>query len=95
MAKHCATYVNGIRIHGRHAIEAHQSTRPAVAGVRVHRSAGGQEFIERYRAAGGSVELHLFEGMSEALITSDPAAPQSIAAVAKIVEFVHRELGSS
>lgn len=51
-----------------------------------------QEFIASYRKAGGRVELHLFEGMSEAFITTEPAAPQSIAAVEKIVEFVHREL---
>jgi len=30
--------------------------------------------------------------MSEAFITTDPAAPESVAAIEKIVEFVHREL---
>ena len=51
-----------------------------------------QEFIASYRKAGGRVELHLFEGVGEAFITADPAAPQSVAAIEKIVEFVHREL---
>jgi len=57
-----------------------------------HPVASRQEFIASYRKAGGKVELHLFEGMGEAFITTDPAAPESVRAIAKIVEFVHREL---
>lgn len=52
-----------------------------------------EEFIARYRKAGGEVELHLFEGMGEAFITNDPTASESVRALEKIVEFVHRKLG--
>jgi acetyl esterase len=51
-----------------------------------------EAFIASYRARGGRVELHLFEGMGEAFITTYPEAPASVSAVEKIVEFVHREL---
>ena len=32
-------------------------------------------FVASYRKAGGRVELHLFEGMSQAFITDDPTSP--------------------
>ncbi|HYC43883.1 MAG TPA: alpha/beta hydrolase [Burkholderiales bacterium] len=51
-----------------------------------------EQFIASYRKAGGRIELHLFDGVGEAFITSDPSLPQSVSALAKIVEFVHREL---
>lgn len=51
-----------------------------------------ERFINAYRKAGGKVELHLFEGVGEAFITNDPNSPQAKEAVAKIIEFVHREL---
>jgi acetyl esterase/lipase len=51
------------------------------------------KFIKDYRAAGGRVELHLFKGVGEAFITTDPNSPQAHAAVAKIIDYVHRELG--
>lgn len=50
------------------------------------------KFIKDYRARGGRVELHLFKGVGEAFITTDPNSPQAHAAVAKIIDFVHREL---
>jgi acetyl esterase len=50
-------------------------------------------FIAQYRKAGGRVDLHLFEGVGEAFITNDPNSQQAKEAVAKIIEFVHRELG--
>ena len=49
------------------------------------------KFIKDYRAAGGRVELHLFKGVGEAFITTDPNSAQAHAAVAKIIDFVHRE----
>lgn len=52
-----------------------------------------ERFIAAYRKAGGRVELHLFEGVGEAFITNDPDSPTSVAAVDRIVEFVHREMG--
>ena len=49
-------------------------------------------FIANYRKAGGRVDLHLFEGMGEAFITTDPTSPASVSAIGKIIEFVHREI---
>ena len=49
-------------------------------------------FVAAYRKAGGRVELHLFEGMSQAFISEHPTAPASLDALDKIVEFVHREI---
>lgn len=49
-------------------------------------------FVAAYRKAGGRVELHLFEGMSQAFITDAPTHPHSLAALDKIIEFVHREM---
>lgn len=49
-------------------------------------------FIAGYRKAGGRVDLHFFEGMGEAFITSDPSSPAAIEAIDKIIEFVHREI---
>ncbi|MGH7909245.1 MAG: alpha/beta hydrolase [Thermodesulfobacteriota bacterium] len=49
-------------------------------------------FVAAYRKAGGRVELHLFEGMSQAFITDDPRSPASLDAIHKIIEFVHREI---
>ena len=49
-------------------------------------------FVAAYRKAGGRVELHMFEGMSQAFISEDPTHPNSLAAIEKIIEFVHREI---
>ncbi len=49
-------------------------------------------FIASYRKAGGRVDLHLFKGVGETFITNDPASPQAIEAIDKIIEFVHREI---
>ena len=49
-------------------------------------------FVAAYRKAGGRVELHLFEGMSQAFITDAPTHPHSLDAIDKIIEFVHREI---
>jgi len=49
-------------------------------------------FVASYRKAGGRVELHLFEGMSQAFISEQPSAPASLDAIDKIIEFVHREM---
>jgi acetyl esterase len=51
-----------------------------------------EQFIASYRKAGGRVELHLFEGMGEAFITTDPTSPAALSAIDKIIEFVHREI---
>lgn len=49
-------------------------------------------FVAAYRKAGGRVELHFFEGMSQAFITDLPTHKCSLDALDKIVEFVHREI---
>jgi acetyl esterase len=49
-------------------------------------------FVAGYRKAGGSVDLHFFEGMSQAFISEQPTAPGSLEAINKIIEFVHREI---
>ena len=51
-----------------------------------------ERFVAAYRKAGGRVDLHLFEGMSQAFISEEPAHPNSLAAIEKIIEFVHREI---
>ena len=50
------------------------------------------QFIKDYRAAGGSAELQLFKGVGEAFITTDPSSVQATLAIAKIIEYVHRQL---
>lgn len=49
-------------------------------------------FVASYRKAGGRVDLHLFEGMSQAFISEHPGSPASLDAIDKIIEFVHREM---
>lgn len=49
-------------------------------------------FVAAYRKAGGRVDLHFFEGMSQAFITDLPTHKHSLDALDKIVEFVHREI---
>jgi acetyl esterase/lipase len=57
-----------------------------------HPKPNREQFISSYRKAGGRVEAHLFEGVGEAFITNDPASPQALDALDKIIDFVHREL---
>jgi acetyl esterase/lipase len=51
-----------------------------------------ERFIAAYRKAGGRVELHLFDGVGEAFITNDPTSPAAVAAIDRIIDFVHREI---
>lgn len=57
-----------------------------------HPKPNREQFVASYRKAGGRVELHLFEGVGEAFITSDPGSPQSREAIDRIIDFVHREI---
>ena len=52
------------------------------------------QFIDGYRKAGRRVELHFFEGVGEAFVTNDPTSPQAKDAIAKIIDFVHREIAA-
>jgi acetyl esterase/lipase len=49
-------------------------------------------FVAGYRKAGGRLDLQLFEGVGEAFVKKDPRSPASLAAIDKIIEFVHREM---
>ena len=57
-----------------------------------HPRADLDRFVAAYRKAGGRVQLELFDGVGEAFIKKDPNAPASVAAVEKIIEFVHAEI---
>lgn len=52
-----------------------------------------ERFVAAYRKIGGRVDLNFYEGVGEAFITNDPASPAARAAIDKIIEFVHAELG--
>lgn len=49
-------------------------------------------FVEHYRRAGGEIELHKFEGQPHNFVAKDPAAPASVAALAKMFNFVQAHL---
>jgi len=51
-----------------------------------------ERFVAAYRKAGGRVDLHWFDGMSQAFISEEPTHPNSLAAIEKIIEFVHGEI---
>ena len=48
-------------------------------------------FAAAYRKAGGSIELHKFEGAPHAFIARNPAAPAAVKALETIVSFVRRQ----
>ena len=51
-------------------------------------------FVENCRKAGGQIEFALFEGEAEGFIKRNAGAPAAAQAMEKIIEFVHREIGS-
>jgi acetyl esterase/lipase len=50
-----------------------------------------ERFQAAYRKAGGRVEMHWFEGMSQAFMSEHPTSAATLDAIEKIAEFVHRE----
>jgi acetyl esterase/lipase len=50
-------------------------------------------FVTAYRKIGGQVDLELMEGEAEGYIGKKPASPAVAATIARIVEFVHKQLG--
>jgi acetyl esterase len=52
-----------------------------------------ERFVTLYRKAGGQVELELFEGEGQAFIRRDPTSPASRRAIARVIEFVHKQVG--
>jgi acetyl esterase len=49
-------------------------------------------FVAAYRKAGGQVELELYEGATEGFINRNPNSPEAQKALARIIEFVHKEI---
>ncbi|HKW94650.1 MAG TPA: alpha/beta hydrolase [Methylomirabilota bacterium] len=50
-------------------------------------------FVARYRKIGGQLDLELMEGEAEGYISRKPASPAVERTIARIVEFVHKQLG--
>jgi acetyl esterase/lipase len=50
-----------------------------------------ERFQAAYRKAGGRVEMHWFEGMSQAFMSDHPTSAATLDAIEKIAAFVHRE----
>jgi acetyl esterase/lipase len=46
-----------------------------------------------YGKAGGQVELELYEGEAEGFVNRKPDSPAAAQAIARIVEYVHKQLG--
>ncbi len=52
-----------------------------------------ERFVAAYRKAGGQVELELYEGEAEGFVNRKPDSPAAARAVARIIEFVAKQLG--
>lgn len=50
-------------------------------------------FVAAYRKAGGTLDLHLYEGEKQLFIPQRPEVPASLDALERIVAFVRRTLG--
>ncbi|HKZ04593.1 MAG TPA: alpha/beta hydrolase [Methylomirabilota bacterium] len=50
-------------------------------------------FVAGYRQRGGQVELELYEGEAEGFVNRNPNSPAAAQAVARILEFVAKQLG--
>ena len=50
-------------------------------------------FVAGYRKIGGQVDLELMEGEAEGYINKKPASPAVERTIARIIEFVHKQLG--
>ncbi len=53
-----------------------------------------EQFIADYRRRGGDVHQELFEGTAYDVVRSDPSSAVAKAAIAKIVDFIHRQAAS-
>jgi acetyl esterase len=58
----------------------------------VHPRADLERFVASYRKRGGNVDLALYEGEGEGFIRN-PASPAAPLAMARIIDFVHAQLG--
>jgi len=59
----------------------------------LHPRANLDQFVTAYRKAGGHLQLEFFEGETYDAVRSHPAAPASVKAVERIVEFVRSHAG--
>lgn len=50
-----------------------------------------ERFVAEYRKAGGRLELHLVEGMSQNFMNENPDAKGTADTIARIIRFVHEE----
>jgi acetyl esterase/lipase len=50
-------------------------------------------FVSAYRKAGGQVDLELLEGAAEGFVNRQPGSAAARNAIARIIEFVHKQLG--
>ncbi|HEY3068391.1 MAG TPA: alpha/beta hydrolase [Methylomirabilota bacterium] len=49
-------------------------------------------FVAHYRAAGGEVELELYDGEAEGFINRNPTSPAAQRALDRIIDFVHKRV---
>jgi len=59
-----------------------------------HPRANLDRFVAGYRKAGGTVDLHLFEGEKQLFIPQNPDSPAAVDALDKIARFVHLHTGA-
>jgi acetyl esterase/lipase len=50
-------------------------------------------FVAGYRKIGGALDLELIEGEAEGYMNKKPASPAVARTIARIIEFVHKQLG--
>ena len=69
---------------------------PTLCVVRAHEAAHPrpdlEEFVSQYRKAGGDIDLTVYEGEGEGLL-SDPSTPTAQQALDKMSAFIHQHLG--
>ena len=81
---HAATYGTAEEIEARYGAYA-QTVDQLVSR--------GSSKMAAYRQAGGQVELELYEGETEGFFSKNPNSEGTRQAIARIIEFVHKQLG--
>jgi len=56
-----------------------------------HPRAHLDRFVAQYRKAGGSLELHMVEGVGQNFVNEHPDSPHVARAVARMISFVHEQ----
>jgi acetyl esterase/lipase len=52
---------------------------------------GTRTFVQRYAAAGGSVEYHEFEGLGHGFLLQEPSRPEAVRQAELTIDFVRRQ----